>query len=204
MEDLQKQEKNYQPADWNPADVRMSFFRKPITNKRPEPQAWSLFQVYEYVRGRMAMNTTEQLRALCDDKQQRSFKGNNFDYVTPSGLFAYCNDHSLLKHSGVLCMDLDYLGGRVEELFQELQDDPCFDTLLLFRSPRGMGLKWFVHIDLERCDHSTWFQAVRNYLMATYELGDEQVDKLCGNVSRACYLSHDPEAYLKTELIEYF
>ena len=189
---------------WNPADVRMSFFRKPISNKWPAKETVSLFQVYYYVRSREAMSATEALQKIVDHEEARQFKGANFDYVTSSGVFSYCNDSSLIKHSGVLCMDLDDLGDRVEELFQKLVDEKTFKTLLLFRSPSGRGLKWFIHIDLSRCDHRTWFTAVRRYLMMTYNLNDKQVDPLCSNVSRACFLGHDPEAYLMTELIEFF
>ncbi len=189
---------------WNPADVRMSFFKKPITNKWPVKESVSLFQVYNYVRGREAMTATEELCKIADHEKARDYKGTSFDYVTPSGVFSYCSDSSLVKHSGVLCMDLDYLGERVEELFQKLVDEKTFKTLLLFRSPSGKGLKWFIHIDLSRCDHRTWFTAVRRYLMMTYNLTDKQVDPLCSNPSRACYLGHDAEAYLMTELIEFF
>ncbi len=189
---------------WNPADVRMSFFRKPITNKWPTGKPVSLFQVYYYVRSREAMAATEELRKIANHEEARQYKGANFDYVTPSGVFTYCSDSSLVKHSGVLCMDLDYLGNRVEELFQKLVDEKTFKTLLLFRSPSGQGLKWFVHIDLARCDHRTWFTAVRHYMLMTYNLEDKQVDPLCANPSRACYLGYDPEAYLLTELIEFF
>ncbi len=189
---------------WNPADVRMSFFRKPITNKWPVKESVSLFQVYYYVRSREAMSVTEELQKIADHEKGRQFKGANFDYVTPSGEFTYCSDSSLVKHSGVLCMDLDYLGDRVEELFQKLVDEKTFKTLLLFRSPSGQGLKWFIHIDLSRCDHRTWFTAVRRYLMATYSLDEKQVDPMCSNPSRACYLGYDPAAYLMTELIEFF
>jgi hypothetical protein len=189
---------------WNPAEVRMSFFMKPITNKWPNGQPLSLFQVYRYIITRRYMSETEQLRGITDDDKARDFKGHHFDYVTPSGVFSYCSDNSLVKHSGVLCMDLDHLGNRVEELFQLLIHEPMFQTLLLFRSPRGSGLKWFIHIDLSRCDHRTWFQAVRNYLMHTYHLEDKQVDKACGNPSRACYLCYDPQAYILLSLVEYF
>lgn len=189
---------------WNPAEVRMSFFSKPITNKKPTGQHLSLFQVYRYIITRRYMPETEQLRGITDEDKAREYKGLHLDYVTPSGVFSYCSDHSLVKHSGILCMDLDHLGNRVEELFQLLMHEPMFQTLLLFRSPRGFGLKWFIPIDLSRCDHRTWFTAVRNYLMHTYHLDDNQVDKACGNPSRACYLCYDPEAYLLTPLIEYF
>ena len=190
--------------NWNPAEVRMSFFTKPITNKRPNGQPLSLFQIYRYIITRRYMPETEQLRSITDDEKAREFKGQNLDYVTPSGIFSYCSDNSLVRHSGVLCIDLDYLGDEVERLFQLLIHEAMFETLLLFGSPRGAGLKWFIHIDLVRCDHRTWFTAVRNYLMHTYHLEDKQVDKACGNPSRACFLCHDPNAYLLTDLIEYF
>ena len=106
-------------------------------------------------------------------------------------------------HSGIICIDLDDIAD-VEGLFQKLLSDPFFETLLLFRSPRGCGLKWFVPIDIDKCDHRTWFTAIRNYLMATYGLSDKQVDPACSNPSRACWLCHDPEVYLKAELYEHF
>ena len=182
---------------WNAAEARMSFFSKPITNKRPTGQPVTLFMVYQMVRTNRYRLVTQQLRAITD-------KGANLDYVTPAGVFAYCNDQSQISSSGVLCIDLDELDERVDELSGLLMADPLFDTLLLFRSPRGNGLKWFVAIDLARCDYRTWYQAVRNYLMATYHLSDKQVDAACANPSRACYLCYDPDAYLKTELIEFF
>ena len=189
---------------WSPAEVRMSFFTKPITNKYPSGQLLSLFLVYRYIITRRYMPEIEQLRAIADDNEARDYKGLHLDYITPSGIFSYCSDTSLIKHSGVLCMDLDHLDNRVEDLFQLLVHEPMFQTLLLFRSPRGFGLKWFIHIDLSRCDHRTWFTAVRNYLMHTYHLEDKQVDKACGNPSRACYLCYDPDAYLLPSLIEFF
>ena len=182
----------------------MSFFSKPITNKWPEKQAVSLFWVYQYVTHRAAMPETEALRQIADHEKARQYKSTHFDYVTPSGVFSYCSDASLICHSGLMCVDFDDLGDRVEELFQKLIIEPTFTTLLLFRSPLGKGLKWFIHIDLQRCDHRTWYQAVRRYLMTTYGLTDKQVDPLCSNPSRACYLGYDPDAYLLTELYEYF
>ena len=192
------------PAEWNAAEARMSFFRKPITNKRPEPEPVTLAQVYEYLCGPTAIFDAYYLRGLDDHDAARAFKQSHFDYVTPSGQFSYCDDQHLIEHSQLLCMDLDDLGERVEEVFKELLQDPMFETQLLFRSPSGNGLKWFIHIDLSRCDHRTWFQAVRNYLMKTYGFNKRQVDAQCANPSRACFLSHDPQAYINPKLIVNF
>ena len=199
-------EANNNPAtanSWTPAEVRMSFFTKPITNKWPYGEL-SLFQVYRLIITPQYRPETNHLREITDHDEARGFKCKELDYITPSGVFSYCNDQSLIRHSSIICMDLDSLDQRTDDLREKLIADPFFETLLLFRSPSGNGLKWFVPIDLSKCDHRTWFTAIRNYLMTTYQLSDKQADKSCINVSKACYLCYDPEAYIKPELIEYF
>lgn len=220
MEALQQNQLS--AGGWNPAEARMSFFRKPITNHRPCGEV-TLFWLYQYMRSPEARPETEALRAIaCEQglaadavkEKQRQYKGQHLDWVTPSGVFAYANDASIVEHSHMLCIDLDDIclpqnfrlegDDSVDELKNRLIDDPLFNTLMAFRSPRGNGLKWLIEIDLTKCDHRSWFTGVRNYLMATYHLTDEQVDKHCGNPSRACYLTHDPDVYLRTDLIENF
>ena len=191
----------FNKRDWKAAKALMSFFRRPITNKQPEEVPVSLLVVYNYVCSEVAKAGTEQLRTIEDHAAARQYKGGHFDYFTPGGLFRYCADDKLIEASGILGIDLDYLDNRVEEMFQKLIADPTFETLLLFRSPGGFGLKWFVPIDLDKCDYKTWYAAVRNYLMSTYQLSGLQVDSHCGNISRACYLGYDPQAYIHPELL---
>jgi len=181
-------------------NYKMSFFKKPVTNKKPFKTV-TLFQVYQVIRSNYYTSVITQLRAINNKEEQRMFKGMNLDYITPSGIFTYDNDNSLVEHSGVLCVDLDNIE-NVEDVKQKLIRDDNFVTLLLFRSPCGNGLKWFVAIDSDKFDHKIWFEAVRNYLMATYGLTDKQVDKSCSNVSRACYMSYDPDAYINEEIFK--
>lgn len=184
----------------NNRSLEFSFFSKPITNKKPL-RIVNLLQVCQVIRSHYYETVIRQLRSIVGKEGQRRFKAINLDYITPSGIFVYDSDESLISHSGILCMDLDDIED-VEELKQKLIDDIHFDTLLLFVSPCGHGLKWFIAIDLDVCDHKTWFTSVRNYLMATYGLTDKQVDKSCSNVSKACYLSYDPDAFINSELVE--
>jgi hypothetical protein len=72
---------------------------------------------------------------------------------------------------------------------------------MAFRSPSGDGLKWFIKIDLTRCDHRQWFDAVRNYLMSMYGLSDKQADPSVRNESRACFLCYDPQVYVNPALL---
>ena len=176
----------------------MSYFNAPITNKVPLTTV-SLLEVAQLIKSRSLEPQTLALRTITDEAKARMYKGSHFPYITPAGVFSYCNDQSLLKHSGVLCMDLDHVGD-VDGLKRRLIADRLFQTLMAFRSPSGDGLKWFVRIDLQKCGHRQWFDAVRNYLMATYGLSEKQVDPSVRNESRACFLCYDPEVYVNPVL----
>ena len=179
----------------------MSYFRAPITNKVPQTTL-SITEVADIIRSRELEPQTMALRAIADHESARRYKGNNFPYITPTGIFRYCNDASLVKPSGVLCPDLDHVGA-VEDLKRKLIADRYFQTLLLFRSPSGDGLKWFIKIDLTKCSHRQWFDAVRNYLMSpAYGLSAKQCDPSVRNESRACFLCYDPEVYVNPMLTQ--
>ena len=175
--------------------LEMSYFNPPITNKVPS-RTVTLGEAARLIQSTLWAPQTQHLRGIADKAEARSYKGRNFAYVTPAGVFTYCNDQSMVSHSGLLCVDLDHLKD-VDRTKQLLIEDAHFTTPLAFRSPSGDGLKWFLRIDLTKCDHQTWFQAVRNYLLATYtDLTQENVDAHVGNLSRACFLCYDPDAYV--------
>lgn len=78
-------------------------------------------------------------------------------------------------------------------LFERLLNDEYFDTQLLFRSPSGDGLKWIIPIDTSQTTHGNYFVAVANYILQTYDVA---VDKSGRDISRACFLPHDPQAFI--------
>jgi hypothetical protein len=168
-----------------------SFFRSPICNTKPH-KAVSLLQIYNTIKGSYYKERTEKLRAFSDVAQARKFKAANFDYCTFSGIFSVRNDKALIQHSNMLCVDFDHLSS-VETLFNRLLNDDYFDTLLLFRSPSGDGLKWIIPIDVTQATHANYFLSVSNYLKATYNV---ETDKSGKDISRACFLPHDSEAFV--------
>lgn len=168
-----------------------SFFKSPISNTKPQKSV-SLLDAYNYIVGDYAKNRTEKLRAFSDAKQARTFKAANFDYCTFSGTFNNRNDKALIRHSGLLCVDFDYLKD-IQTLFERLLKDEYFDTQLLFRSPSGDGLKWLIPIDTSQTTHGNYFAAVSNYIQQTYGVA---VDKSGRDISRACFLPHDPQAFI--------
>lgn len=97
-----------------------------------------------------------------------------------------------MQHSGLLAVDFDHLT-NLQEVRQLLLADEYFDTQLLFVSPSGDGLKWIIPIDTSQIPHGEYFAAVANYILQTYGI---EVDKSGRDVSRACFLVHDPNAFI--------
>ena len=168
-----------------------SFFKAPVSNTVPHKSV-NLLQIYNAIKGDYYKERTEKLRVISDVQQARKFKAANFDYCTFSGTFTSRNDKALINHSGLLCIDFDHLND-VETLFNRLLQDDYFDTQLLFRSPSSNGLKWIIAIDINQSTHSDYFTAVANYIQQTYGV---TVDKSGRDISRACFLPHDPQAFI--------
>jgi hypothetical protein len=172
-------------------EARFSFFKAPISNTRPY-KAISLPDAFRYIVGNYAEQRTEKLRAFSDPRKARIFKAANFDYCTFSGTFTSRSDKALIRHSGLLCLDFDHVN-NARTLFDRLLRDEYFETQLLFRSPSGDGLKWVISVDDDSSEHTGFFTAVANYVYKTYGV---TVDKSGRDISRACFLPHDPDAYL--------
>lgn len=170
---------------------KFSYFRKPIANPIPNYTV-DLLQVYQLIKGDQFRITTEKLRQQKEKDETRKYKAWNFDYVTFSGIFSKRNNESLVKHSNLLTIDFDNIND-VPKLKEVLLKDPFFETELMFVSPSGNGLKWVISIDLKQVNHSEYFIAVSNYLNHIYNI---TVDGSGKDVSRACFLCHDPDAHI--------
>ena len=168
-----------------------SFFKAPVRNVFPA-ETLRLYQIYDLVSSNKYKKITEELRAITDVKEARSFKANQYDYVTFSGVFEKRNDNNLIKHSNLLTIDFDHLEDG-QDLKTQLLNDEYFETEMLFTSPSGDGLKWIIRIDVSETSHSEYFTAVANYIKQTYNI---EVDQSGKDVSRACFLPYDPTAFI--------
>ena len=189
------------PSIGGVGEAFFSFFRAPVRNTIPH-KSICLLDAYNYIVGDYAKQRTEKLRGIKDQKQARQFKASTFDYCTFSGMFQTRNDKALISHSGLLCIDFDHLQS-VDLLRNQLLQDEYFETQLLFVSPSGDGIKWIISIsppvgDLGGFSHSNYFAAVANYILQTYGVA---VDKSGRDISRACFLPHDPQAYINPRLL---
>lgn len=173
------------------AKPRFSFYRCPITNTTPYALINPL-HVYKVVKGIRYKEQTMELRGIKNAKAASEFKRTHFDCVTFSGEFSKRCEPGLIRHSGLLTLDFDHVE-NLPLLKETLHSDTRIETILMFVSPSGNGLKWIVPIDIQQIPHHLWFTAISSYLKTTYDL---KVDPSGKDVSRACFLPHDPEVYI--------
>lgn len=186
----------------------VSTFRRGYINKQdkavPSSKVYNdvdLVTVYNYIRQDYAKEATKYLRSIKNHDEAQRFKMLNFITMTPGGAFSYRNANHLNRHSGLMVIDIDGIASqkRLFEVRDLLLHDPVFETELLFISPSGNGLKWIICVGPQDKDsHSKTFAMVSQYLACAYGI---EADPSGSDVSRLCYLPHDPECYINPEFI---
>lgn len=169
---------------------QFSFFKAPIQNITPNG-VMSLSSCYSYIISDTAKSQTEHLRSIPDKAERGACKTSIFDAVTPSGEFSTRSSAGLLHHSGILCLDFDHVGERLDSAKRQIADDATFPTMLVFTSPSGDGLKVLLKLSVNENNHVETFMALTNYFDRKFGLKADQSGK---DVSRACFLCYDPEA----------
>lgn len=175
---------------------KFSFFKAPIKNTKSH-KSITIKDAYNYIVGHYAKERTETLRSFQDKKRAKLYKAANFDYVTFCGEFDSRSNNSIKSVSELLCIDFDHIE-ELEMLFAKLLEDEYFQTVLLFRSPSGDGLKWIIEIPPTDLPHPDFFRAIENYIFKTYGV---KIDGSGKDISRACFLCHDPNAYINPNYV---
>jgi hypothetical protein len=176
------------------AAAEFSVFDAPITNIKPVIN-WTVREVFHYITtNELLMQWTDYLRNI-----DKSVKATNLPYCCFSGTFTERNVKKLQQHSNLLMIDFDHVGdvSAIQALKGRLLKDKYFDTVLMFRSPSGDGLKWLVPIDVTRHSHRQWFDGIYHYVLNTYGLA---IDKSGSDIARACFLCHDRQAFINPNI----
>lgn len=180
-------------------ETMVSVFYRPITNLSHQKQM-SLRGVVNLIRGDAFKVETDKLRTiekndvvkrLCPN---RKYKREHFSYATFSGTFNYRENSELVRHSGLVCIDIDHLNERLQEVREMLVSDPA--TVVCFISPNGDGLKVIFAMDPNQESQQWWYEGYCDYLATTYGLPMDKLDPSCKDVSRACFLPHDPTIFV--------
>ena len=129
-------------------------------------------------------------------RTKRKYKASNFDYATFSGSFTERFAKSLIKRSPYICIDLDHIGNSdaIMAIKTLILDNLC--PALMFISPSGDGMKIIFKVITETAKHLIYFRALQNYFEIVI---GHTADPSGSDVSRACFLPHDPDAYYNNE-----
>lgn len=180
---------------------QFSFFNGPITNKSPKSIA-TIADVHRGLVSDYYKQKTEALRLAISPEEKRELK-KTLDYVTFAGIFSTRSKEALIKHSDYICIDFDKIEPeKMPEVKSLLLNDQMFATELLFISPSGTGIKWIIQIDLfSYPSYELNFRGIVGYIKKKYPSLKNYIDETGKDVSRACFLCHDPAAYINPKYL---
>ena len=127
------------------------------------------------------LSIINELRNLPNQDQERELK-KKLPLICWSGTFLKRTDNDCIKHSGLICLDFD------DESFDNIMQKKEY-IYAAFISPTATGVKVLVRIPEIIKDHGDYYLSLAEYF------GLNSIDEKCKNISRGCYLSHDPNLY---------
>ena len=135
----------------------------------------------------------KNVRLLINDKPKRDLEKKKLPLVSFGGVFQTRSNSKLLQGSGFAMLDFDHVKD-LETLKRDVNADSY--TFSSFISPSGDGLKVLVKIPLVDSDeaYKSFYIELQNYYNQ-YDLTDESTK----DVSRATYLSYDPDTFINVD-----
>lgn len=165
-----------------------SYYRGPVTNTTPMKDI-TMEKAIELIKSDEFKEKIIKIRSSENPHVGPVIK-KNLDYFTFSGTFKKRVVKGLIKHSGLLCLDYDGLSSdKLKELYEKLPFVP--EVHAFFTSPSGNGIKIVCKINPNH--HELAFEQIPNYLQDNLDI--PAVDPSGKDVARACFVSHDPNAY---------
>lgn len=146
-------------------------------------------QLSEIIKYGYIKDIITTLRGPLSLKEYAVIKKDRIPCVTLSGVFTHRDTTHIVKHSGLMQVDID----KVED-YELLFNKLCKDNYIYicFRSPGGKGIKAIVKINPSPETHKSQFQALEIYFKNKFNIA---IDSLCKDLARAMLLSYDPDIY---------
>lgn len=170
----------------------VSYFKGSIKNTKPT-KSISIGEFLNGIKHGEWQNQINQIRDCEDEDESKALKNAILPYITITGVYKERNTKGLETHSGLWAVDIDKIPDQKElsNLKARLIEDP--HTFAVFVSASGKGLCVLVRISEDvnnQKDHERWIQ---KYYYDNFSIG---VDKNALGVSRARYVSHDPNIFI--------
>ena len=172
---------------------KISVFRSLFKSKET-PFTLDAIEVYNRIKqgNPDLINKIKNLRA--GDSESK----NKLMAIMFNGTFNERKDDGLIQHSGLCVLDFDKYPDAKTLKAERKRLMECPYTYIMFTSPSGNGLKVVIRIpESDKFEHKRRFEAFKEYIDSDY------FDVANSNVSRVCFESYDPDAYLN-EFAEVF
>lgn len=168
----------------------------------------SLKMLYDKTRNPQTkfIDFIEQLRKLrtIDEKQYRQYK-TRLPYVVAANFNPSYRKIENFAKAKYFILDFDHFSEKeisIDNIFNKLKNDERVN--LMFRSPSNDGLKLIFKLSEAFTDHgkySMFYKIFAHKFGSEYNLS-QVVDKRTSDVSRACFVSYDKEAYYNANCSE--
>lgn len=145
----------------------------------------------------------QQIDIVRNQKSIEKYKEEkkNLPMFAVSGVFTHRNDDlaNLQEYSNLMVADFDHFANRQDALsFKKLliQYATRLHLWAVFESPSGLGVKAvLVHDNSNPSEHGRLFLQIKRDLFPK----TPQFDMKCGNISRTCFVSYDPDLFINTD-----
>jgi len=179
------------PAEPTSFAKPFSEFAPPIYRVKPCAET-TLKKVYERIISDVELKARTEKVWLDND-----LKSIILPSITPSCTVNQRADDQTTGYSNVVHFDFDHLTDKynldLDEVKQMLADDKVLNFSLIHNSPSWTGLKAYITVKDGRAEeHPLYYSAGMDYLAKIHHL---TADSACRNISRACFLAHDPKPY---------
>lgn len=164
----------------------------------------TLFSVLNDIRTGVYADVVLHVRNRVDDKQSYRTKKKRLPAICFCGIFwgsHYKHDVNLYTH--LLVVDIDCIENKKTEIKQTLIDDP--KIVAVWDSVSWQGLKALLYVDYSTdvLVENLWvvheecaFPQIQRYLKTSYGIEIDPNDK---SVTRYCFVSFDPDIFLRKE-----
>ena len=178
--------------------IEFSYFKAPISNTIPSKEI-TIGKYVEIVKGDLWKEKIASLRQ--DASKKDLIKKEQLDYIIPSGIFKERKKEKLIGLSDLICWDIDGLD-EVEIVKEKLFEDE--HVLLVHTSPSGNGLKLFARFEgLTKENYESNWNFGRDYFIEKYIIPQEMFDSKTKDISRACFVSYDPDLFYNENAIPF-
>jgi hypothetical protein len=173
---------------------RFSYYKNIYSADVPDGEM-DINDIIEIVKYGYLKNEIHNLRLLSGTDYDKAKL--NLPAVTLSGTFSKRNGESIIKHSGLIQVDIDDVQDYEEAYFNICHNE---FTYLCFKSPGGKGIKVIVKILADPTTHVAQFNSIKKYYQINLNI---EIDKSCKDIARCMLLSYDPEIYCNPFSIKY-